>query len=67
MSTIDTATVFDACRERLQALLGDRADVAVIERAIDSYPLGDDEKAALWLWAIAPFDPTTLRQLPDVT
>jgi len=67
MSTIDAATVFDACRERLQVLLGDRADIAVVETAIDSYPLGDEEKAALWLWAIAPFDPASLSQLRDVT
>jgi len=67
MSTIDAATVFDACREQLQVLLDDRADIALVESAIDSYPLGDEEKAALWLWAIAPFDRATLRQLRDVT
>ena len=60
MSTIDAAAVFDGCREGLQRLLGDRVDIDVVERAIASYPLDDDEKAALWLWALAPFDPATL-------
>jgi hypothetical protein len=67
MSTIDAATVFDRCRERLQHLLGEHADITVVEHAIAGYPLDDEEKAALWLWAIAPFDPATLsaQQLPD--
>lgn len=67
MSAIDATTVFDACRERLQALIGDHADITVVERAIDAYPLDDEEKAALWLWAITPFDAATLTQLRDVT
>lgn len=62
MSTIDAATVFEVCRERLQALLGDDADIGVVERAIASYPLDDEEKAVLWLWAITPFDPATLSR-----
>ncbi len=62
MSTIDAATVFDVCRERLQGLLGDDADITVVEHAIAGYPLDDEEKAALWLWAIAPFDPATLSR-----
>jgi len=57
MSTIDAATVFDGCRERLQRLLGDHVDIGVVERAIASYPLDEDEKAALWLWALAPSTP----------
>jgi len=61
MSTIDAATIFDACRELLQGLLGDDADITVVEHAIAGYPL-DDEEAALWLWAIAPFDPATLSR-----
>ena len=60
MSTIDDTTVFDDCRDRLQVLLGDEPDITVVESAIATYPLDDDEMAALWLWAIAPFDPTTL-------
>jgi hypothetical protein len=60
MSTIDAATVFHGCRERLQGLLGDDADITVVEHAIAGYPLDDEENAALWLWAIAPFDPATL-------
>jgi hypothetical protein len=60
MSPIDPATVFEGCRERLQALLGDDVDITVVEDAIAAYPLDDDEKAALWLWAIAPFDPASL-------
>jgi len=60
MSTSDAATIYDGCRERLQRLLGDQADITVVERAIAGYPLNDDEKAALWLWALAPFDPATL-------
>jgi hypothetical protein len=64
MSTIDAATVFAHCRERLQELLGDQADITVVEQAIAGYPLDDEEKAALWLWAIAPFDPTTLGPHP---
>jgi hypothetical protein len=60
MSALDPATVFDGCRERLKALLGDDADITVVESAIARYPLDDDEKAALWLWALAPFDPATL-------
>jgi hypothetical protein len=64
MSTIDAATVFDSYRERLQGLLGDHADITVVERAIASYPLDDEEKAALWLWAISPFDPATLSRHP---
>lgn len=62
MGTIDAATIFDACRERLQGLLGDDADITVVEHAIAGYPLDDEEKAALWLWAIAPFDPATLSR-----
>lgn len=53
--------VFDGCRERLQALLGGHADLTVVEHTIASYPLDSEEKAALWLWAIAPFDPATLE------
>jgi hypothetical protein len=60
MSNIDAATVFADCRERLQGLLGDDADITVVERAIASYPLDDEEKTALVLWASAPFDPATL-------
>jgi hypothetical protein len=56
----NAATVFDSCRERLQQFLGDQADISVVENAIASYPLDDDEKAALWLWAIATFDSATL-------
>ena len=63
MSTIDAAAVFDACREQLQELLGDHADITIVEHAIASYPLDDEEKAALWLWATAPFDPATLSFL----
>ena len=66
---LDKGAIFDGCRERLQALLGDHADITVVERAIANYPLDDEERAALWLWAIAPFDPTTvhLGQLRDAT
>jgi hypothetical protein len=60
MSTSDAATIYDGCRERLQQLLGDHADITVVERAIANYPLNDDEQAALWLWALSPFDPATL-------
>jgi hypothetical protein len=68
MSTTDAATVFDGCRDRLEALLGDHADTAVVEREIAGYPLDDEEKAALWLWAIAPFDAATLgRRRSDGT
>jgi hypothetical protein len=65
-STIDAATVFAACRELLQGLLGDRADITVVEHAIAGYPLDDEEKATLWLWAIAPFDPATLSRRPPL-
>jgi hypothetical protein len=53
--------VFDGCRELLQRLLGGHVDLTVVEDAIASYPLDDEEKAALWLWATAPFDPATLN------
>jgi hypothetical protein len=62
MSTIDAASVFDACREQLRAVLGDAADITVVEGAIAGYPLDDEAKAALWLWAMAPFDPDTLSR-----
>lgn len=61
MSTIDAAAVYDGCRERLEHLLGTDVDADLVEAAIDACPLDDEHKAALWLWAIAPFDPTTLR------
>lgn len=57
----DQVAVFDGCRERLRGLLGDHADLTIAEHAIASYPLDDEEKAALWLWATAPFDPATLN------
>lgn len=60
MRPVDAANVFDGCRERLQALLGDQTDFTAVEHAIAGYQLDDEEKAALWLWAIAPFDPSTL-------
>jgi hypothetical protein len=63
----DEGAVFDGCRERLRGLLGDHADLTIAEHAIAGYPLDDEEKAALWLWATAPFDPATvsLCQLRD--
>jgi hypothetical protein len=57
----DQVAVFEGCRERLRGLLGDHADLTIAEHAIASYPLDDEEKAALWLWATAPFDPATLN------
>ena len=57
----DQGAVFDGCRERLRGLLGDHADLTIAEHAIAGYPLDDEEKAALWLWATAPFDPATLN------
>jgi hypothetical protein len=62
--SIDAATVFGVYRERLRGLLGEHVDITAVECAIASYPLDDEEKAALWLWAIAPFDPATLTQHP---
>lgn len=67
MSTIDAAAAFAAYRERLQALLGEHADIAAVERVIAGYQLDDEEKAALWLWAVAPFDPAQLSRLRDGT
>jgi hypothetical protein len=66
MSTIDAATVFDGYRELLQELLGDHADITVVEHAIAGSPLDDEEKAALWLWAAAPFDPAAFRRRPPL-
>jgi len=63
MTALDPATVFAGYRDRLKDLLGDDADISAVEGAIDAYPLDDDEKAALWLWALAPFDPATLGAL----
>jgi hypothetical protein len=63
MTALDPAAVFAGCRERLKDLLGDDVDIAVVEGAIAAYPLDDEEKAALWLWALAPFDPATLGAL----
>lgn len=67
MSVIDAVTVFGVYRERLRELLGDDADISIVERAITSHQLDDDDKCALWLWAIAPFDPATLRRHPHMT
>jgi hypothetical protein len=61
MTVIDAAAVFDGCRERLGELLGEEPDIDVVETAIDAYPLDEEEKAALWLWASAPLDPDRLR------
>lgn len=59
----NTTAFYDACRDRVHALLGEHADITVVESAIDACLLPDDEKAALWLWAIAPHDPAPLRTL----
>lgn len=47
-------SVYDGCRNRLGDLLdaGER-DLGVLERAIETYALGHDDKDALWLWAVA--------------
>lgn len=60
MSAIDVAAVYDVCRTGLKDLLGADTDAHVVEATIDAYPLDDEHKAALWLWAIAPFDHAAL-------
>jgi hypothetical protein len=54
---------FDGCRERLDELLGARADMDVVERVIDTCALDRDEKDALWLWASGQRD--LLEQHPS--
>jgi hypothetical protein len=52
MSRSEAPTVFDRCRAELdELLLGGRADMAVIQHAIDALPLDGDARDALWLWA----------------
>jgi len=46
-----------AAANSCDSFLGDDADIATVERAIADYPLDDEHKAALWLWAIAPSIP----------
>lgn len=56
MSATDHAAVFDSYRTRLQDVLAENDDITSVEHVIDSYALDSEEKAALWLWAIAPRD-----------
>lgn len=54
MSVTDHAAVFDSYRTRLQDVLAENDDITSVEHVIDSYALDSEEKAALWLWAVAP-------------
>jgi hypothetical protein len=52
MSPSDAPNVFDRCRAQLDELLLDgRADMVVLQHAIDALPLDGDARDALWLWA----------------
>ncbi|MGH2918796.1 MAG: hypothetical protein ACRDLS_09410 [Solirubrobacteraceae bacterium] len=51
MSNTNALVRYDGCRVQVDKLVEARADMGVVERAIESYALDSDEKAALWLWA----------------
>jgi len=51
MSASAETALFDACRDRVGALLAAGAGIDVVERTIDVLPLPADERCALWLWA----------------
>jgi hypothetical protein len=51
MSTTGNPFPFEGCRARVDELLDARADMEVVEQAIDACGLDRDEKDALWLWA----------------
>jgi len=51
MTRTEAPVHFDGCRERVDELVETHADMGVVERTIDTYALGREEKDALWLWA----------------
>lgn len=57
-------TPFDGYRAWIDELLDARADMELIERAIDGCVLDRDEKDALWLWASGRGDRRTRRPPP---
>lgn len=59
MSAIDPTDISDTSRARLEHILGPHADSTVVKRAIERAQ-DDAALAAVWRWATAPFDPTTL-------
>jgi hypothetical protein len=53
MTATNPPPLFDCCRAGVAELLDAHADFDVVERTIDTYALGREEKDALWLWASA--------------
>lgn len=56
MSTTNTPAFFDCCRAGVAELIDAHAGMDVIERTVDAYALGREEKDALWLWARGQHD-----------
>ena len=48
---LSSATPFDVVREHVEALMECGEPFAAVERAIETTPLPEDERAALWLLA----------------
>jgi hypothetical protein len=48
---LSSAAPFDVVREHVEALMEVGEPFAAVERVIDSTPLPEDERAALWLLA----------------
>lgn len=59
MSATEPEHVTDAGRAHVERILGPHADSSAVEHAIERLH-GDATLAAVWRWATAPFDPTTL-------
>jgi len=53
MSNTNAPPFFDCCRAAVAELLDANTDFDLVERTIDTYALGREEKDALWLWAFA--------------